>query len=579
MATPKTTTMSDGGTESAAVSQGNLAPQSKVMEERDKADTGKKAKNMERSKQETVETPRRRGRPAGSKNKTKVQSKSRSPSRGRPRTRRTTESRTPTAKGSRDSKSKTSQTTATLPKTPEAIDLTGSKGRSIKQEMIDQSEKIQQTISFPMKRAADLTRTETWAPTSAENPYEIEDDEDQGTTRSDTSNSTATPKRKQSEMTKGVGKIPDGIPKRKTLNSEYPRMHTQGRGIMGGRGHAGGRGGGIPRITQEDRAMREPEKADPTVSNVKETDAMAAEPPQTYNQVNTSENFEPLKRGERTGTPGKEYESGVHNTNSPKEPHKDEDTPTKRGGLQTPQGKSKLQKDNKDYKEAHTHMDSPKRLNNPYKTIERPVPVTYAAITKSSQTKLKTHTKIKEAHDSFYEITFYARELSKNPSMAEVIAVLKAQLRSILLRAKEVDRKAKINTWMDRKDLPTITKIEDIPDRAEELKSYLSPLIKDKAIVTGRNSNWRVRITTNIPRQEFVHHWGLSKRDYTKTAYIPLRNAPLQAPTYHAAGYFLNSSDGQRTQTLEEEFTKLLGYKVGVVYKSAALHKRAADEF
>ena len=87
-----------------------------------------------------------------------------------------------------------------------------------------------------------------------------------------------------------------------------------------------------------------------------------------------------------------------------------------------------------------------------------------------------------------------------------------------------------------------------------------------------------MRITTHIPRQEFLHYWGLSKRDFTKVEYVTLRDAPLQESTYHAVGYFLNSSDGQLTTELEKALTEELGFPIGINYRPAALDKRAADD-
>ena len=95
----------------------------------------------------------------------------------------------------------------------------------------------------------------------------------------------------------------------------------------------------------------------------------------------------------------------------------------------------------------------------------------------------------------------------------------------------------------------------------------------------GRNNDWRVRITTKITRQELLHYWGLLKRDYTKQEFVILRSAPLQAAIYHAAGFFLNLLDGQLTDTLEREVSNEMGFNIGIHYKPAAIHKRAADGY
>ena len=205
--------------------------------------------------------------------------------------------------------------------------------------------------------------------------------------------------------------------------------------------------------------------------------------------------------------------------------------------------------------------------------------VTYAAKVSSPQTLIRTHEKRKEQYDSFFEVSFHVNGLPENPSTGDIRREQAAQLRSILLRAKEVDRKAKINTWDDKTDLPTISKVEDIPQGNISVSAYLSPTWQGVTIHNRRNNNWRVRITTRISREEFIHLWGLSKKEFTKTNYVTLRSAPIQAVTQHAAGFFLNSSDGQLVDTLEEALEKELGHKVGIAYKPAALDRRAADFF
>ena len=204
--------------------------------------------------------------------------------------------------------------------------------------------------------------------------------------------------------------------------------------------------------------------------------------------------------------------------------------------------------------------------------------ISYAKAANSPQATIVTHQKIKETYDSFFEVSFKIDSIQVDPPMQAVILQMREKLKAILLRAKEVDRKAKINAWNNEDDLPTITKVEDIPFHPAQLKAYMTNHRRTTQLKTGNNNGWRVRITTKIPRQEFLHYWGLTKREFTKVEYITLRDAPLQDITYHAVGYFLNSSDGQLTAELEEGLCKELGFKIGIDYRPAALDKRAADE-
>ena len=204
--------------------------------------------------------------------------------------------------------------------------------------------------------------------------------------------------------------------------------------------------------------------------------------------------------------------------------------------------------------------------------------ISYAAATKSPQMQIKTHSKIKEAYDSYFEVTFKIPSIEMDPPMESVIMIMREKIKAVLLRAKEVDRRSKINPWNDYDDLPTIIKPGDIPFNPAMLKAYLSPGRRGLTMKQGSNGGWRIRITTHIPRDEFIHYWGLSKRDFTKVEYVTLRDAPLQEPTSHAVGYFLNSSDGQLTAELEKELKEELGFPIGISYRPAALDKRAADD-
>lgn len=239
------------------------------------------------------------------------------------------------------------------------------------------------------------------------------------------------------------------------------------------------------------------------------------------------------------------------------------------------------------YTEDKTNTDKSKnkRVPNPYaKTAgntpakDDQTPLTWAQKVESPQTKIRTHERRFEAYDSYYEVTFQHQCIPSNYTMQEEIAVMRSKLKALLLRAKEIDRKAKINAWDDHHDLPTIVKVEDIPESPSRLKGYLSPLRAAQRLKMGRNSGWRVRITTKVETKEFVHYWSLTKKDFDKVEYLTLRDAPLQDSSYRAAGFFINSGDNQIVDELEAALSKELGFKIGIQYKPAALGKRAADD-
>ena len=613
MTTPKTTTMNDGDVD-------NPPRRGRSKETRNRRLGRSLSRGDERSRER-----RERGEKAGAEMQIR-QSRSRSTKQSRSRSRDATNTNRRARERVTNGRE---EDNAGDDEEEDNHVLSGEVGRAVKQEIID-NVKVQQTIAFPVRK------TQPTKGSSAKEAWVIDDDDD-ATLDTHTSESTATPKRKQIEMMKGISRESSTAAKRPAITRGGHGKHDNGgrMGTIGGRGRGMGRGrgigsergpggvgveeekSGIERITQGDKRGTEGKqmyrmqegygKRDETSKRIGETGGrgsgmgrggggIGCEMKETGIEEKRG-GRETNTREEEKSTGGKESDQTVEMKNHTREEEekstdeviermsnmgvegdkeKDKGTPVKRGGRSETEEQDKERREIQTEKESTRNEKETTANRNPYRKKE---PVTYAMAAQNPQTKIKTHQKVKEAYDAFYEVTFQADELSSNPSMLEIVAVLKAQIKSILMRAKEVDRKAKINAWADSSDLPTIVKSADVPESPAKLQEYLAPPRRGKMVEKGRNSNWKIRITTHISREEFIHHWGLSKREYTRTQYIPLRSAPLQAPTYYAAGYFLNSSDGQITETLEREFEETLGHRVGISYKPAALHKRAADEF
>ena len=532
--------MSTRGTGNGTQRRNTSAPNAEEIEERMQDATGR-GNGDESEGNAPKGTPKKRGRPKGSTNKTKkTRSKSRTPQR--------TRSQTPSRRTTKQAKETTEVTTPTTPReTPQRNELSGSTGRAIKQEILDHhSSKIQQTLGFPIIPTVDLTKIRA-PPSSAERPIEIVDDQE------DDRSQTSRTKRKQDDIVRGDSTSPEGTPRRKPRQTDEvehvrTRMANMGRGNISGRGrgnmHGRGRGGNsiLP-------------------------------PPETNSTARAGTFVPSLATSEKTFTPSEDSKGCT-----PTEIESDSDTPIKQGRTQAKISETKQYRD-----EQPQAIVTSQKVTNPYRTQREnnnkvdaaTTPrVTYASVTKSPQTKIKTHSKIKEAHETYFEVTFDADEMSNNPSMPEIIANHKATIKHILKRAKEIDGRAKINTWKETSDLPTLVKVEDIPDDIASMSAYLFK--KGSQISKGKNRNWQIKITTHITSQEFVHLWGLSKRDYTRVPFVTLRSAPLQAPTYHAAGFFINSSDNQLVEQLEEEISKQIGHQIGIAYKPAAIVNRAA---
>ena len=503
----------------------------------------------------------------------KARSKERTEDRGKSTERKRSGSKTPrrrtqtqnTTKEEEKTPSKNEGTKEVRNVTPKP-DSAGRIERRIKREKMEN--KIQQKLTYNQSLSVAQGNQ-----TSAQNPLVVDESDDEK-------------KRMNREMMFNRAKAGKS-PKRKKdeIENEGGKRHSPDNkrtAVGGGRNGGGGRGGGLQgpptrktvvnaiqvfdptgREAVEAVEMSEREDKDETVmktnSEMTELQIRAKETDESQQDdmiVPKDTQKEARSNGKQKGSKAEENESDGDKTGSEKE--------AKQNSIgETPQVRS---------------PNKPKAVQNPYRSPKKPeVAVSYAKVAASPQTKIRTHEKKMEAHDSFYELTFNSDEISKDPSTLEVTKNLAAVIESILKRAKEVDRKSKINTWDDKVDLPTISKVSDIPETPWAVQAYISPLQRGKTLNKGRNSGWRVRITTKITRDEFLHHWGLSKREYTKTQFVTLRAAPLQSPTYYAAGYFINSGDDQLRQILESAMSTEVGFKIGLAYKPGAVEKRAAD--
>ena len=208
------------------------------------------------------------------------------------------------------------------------------------------------------------------------------------------------------------------------------------------------------------------------------------------------------------------------------------------------------------------------------------IPIGYANAAKGEQSRLVTHEKVKEKYETMFEATFTTSDAYPlQPQIKDDTIALQEALMDILERAREVDRKAKINTWHGSTNAPTIKKTQDIPVQHALLRKYMSHVYTDRRVRQGRNSGWRIRITTSVTAEEFLHYWNISKREFTEIDFVTLRKAPLQHTSYHAAGYFLNSSEGQITTQLTEELNKEMKCVINIEHRTAALDREASERY
>lgn len=201
----------------------------------------------------------------------------------------------------------------------------------------------------------------------------------------------------------------------------------------------------------------------------------------------------------------------------------------------------------------------------------------YAAAT--NQTVLKTHEQLKLAHSMYAEISFQVERECRGISTRVTDAIIREVIINILKRGKYVDKQFAINPYFQGTNLPTIRKPEDVPHGTQQLKSYLPhQYLRYNRLRQGKNSGFKINLTFTIPQKELVHLWEASRRENTRTAYVQLKATPMQdSETYHAVGYFINSSEKQCIDQLREELAKEAKMKIGIDFRAAALDKKTLD--
>lgn len=197
----------------------------------------------------------------------------------------------------------------------------------------------------------------------------------------------------------------------------------------------------------------------------------------------------------------------------------------------------------------------------------------------ATNTVLRTHEKVKYKYSMNAEMGFTVERDCKELPPAVTQAIIWEVLINIFKRGKEVDHKFAINPYFEGTNLPTIKKVEDIPFAPNEIKSYLPHTYQRTAKVRqGQNTGYLANLTFTIPPEEFVHHWELSKREFKKVPYVQIKMTPMQdSETFNTVGFLVNSSEKQCVTQIQEQLSKDLGMKIGIVFWQAAVDRGTLD--
>ena len=198
----------------------------------------------------------------------------------------------------------------------------------------------------------------------------------------------------------------------------------------------------------------------------------------------------------------------------------------------------------------------------------------------SPQRVLKTHERIQYAHEMLGEVSFSVGRNCDDIVPAIEASIFREVIIHALKRGKEVDHKFVINAYHEDTNLPTIKKIEDIPLGLHAIRAYMPHIqVPPRRVKQGKNTGYRLRMSFSIQPDEFIHYWEMSKRTYKKVPYLTLRKTPMQkSPTYNTAGFFINSSEKQCTQQLEEALSAILKTPIGLQFRPAAIDRHSQDK-
>lgn len=192
--------------------------------------------------------------------------------------------------------------------------------------------------------------------------------------------------------------------------------------------------------------------------------------------------------------------------------------------------------------------------------------------------------KLKYANTSRFEISAnVTTDLGRYPTDDQQAAVAKDILTSVLKRFKFLSKRVAILPWKKETLLPSIEKVEQIPEDLNVVRDYLKnegPKVKD--FRTGRNSRLLVNVTYDSidgGAGEVVHLWQIHKKDKRLKKYmdIVLKRACMQAESYYALGGLANSSEMQIVDQLEEGLSEELGVPIEIAYRDFPAEYRTIE--
>ena len=157
---------------------------------------------------------------------------------------------------------------------------------------------------------------------------------------------------------------------------------------------------------------------------------------------------------------------------------------------------------------------------------------------------------------------------------------------AIVKRIKQVVKRGAIMPWKTGDKYKAIEKSSDVPTSMFVLRKYLRHEEEKegrpykRGFRQGRNAKWRLNINfTQATGDEFLHYWNESKKVYNTSTFVIMKAAAMQAETYYGLGSFVNSSEKQLVDILNEGFTGELGWAVEMTFRDAPAAYGTIDGF
>ena len=199
----------------------------------------------------------------------------------------------------------------------------------------------------------------------------------------------------------------------------------------------------------------------------------------------------------------------------------------------------------------------------------------------STMTQKNLPVTMTEGEERIVEIAMNLPGVTEETVLSNQVEQMRFVLKQILHRGRKIvgDKKFGIQPIFPEKAkdmyLGTIMKTDDINSlNVDQLRVYLAHVdekpgnYKKKWLIKGRNSRWRIKFKVKgVTWRKFCHLYQVSKFDNGISGeYFPIRPASSQGEYSYQLGFWMNSSDKQLVERIEDNLSQLLDTNISLKY-------------